>query len=211
MKRIEPQSFRYSVTKADQSALVTTDDIRDFTIVDETANTLIDDGDAALINLVTASAIEYWINYTGVYPVASDVVAQLDYSPADIYGSMGWVSCIDCWLKYSPILSVTKIWAINDDATEDELLAADYAVDCENGIIRSLDWPSGTKNLGSFNISYKAGLAATAADVPEDVKTCIKQIVTHWFEIRQPTSEAAITKVPHHAIATMNQYKPTSL
>jgi uncharacterized phiE125 gp8 family phage protein len=211
MYRIEPQAFRYTVTPADYSTLISADDVRAFAIVDETADVTIDAADASLIALLIQSAIRYWINYTGVFPLHTDVVAELDYSPGDCFGGSGWRYPIDCWLRYSPIASVEKIWGLNADSTEDELSAADYVVDYENGIIRSLEWPSGDKDLGSFLINYTSGLGVDDAAVPDDVKTAIKMMVTHWFEIRQPGIEEAITIVPHHAQAIMNEYKQCRL
>jgi len=211
MYRIEPQTFRYTVTPADYSTLISVADVREFTIVDETADATIDAADASLIGVLIQSAIRYWINYTGVFPLHTDVVAQLDYSPGDCLGGTGWRYPVDCWLRYSPIASVEKIWGLNSDATEDALASADYVVDNENGIIRSLEWPSGDKELGSFNINYTSGLGATDNDVPEDVKTALKMMVTHWFEIRQPATEEVINVVPHHAQAILNEYKQCKL
>lgn len=211
MKRIEPQEFRYAVTPADYTGMVTVDDCRAFTIVDQTNDSAIDTADTTLIQALIDSAIRYWIDYTGVFPIHTSITAQLDYSPGDYYSYSGLDYIVDCWMKYEPIASVTKIWAINDDTTENELAAADYVVDTENAIIRSKDWPTGTKDLGSFNITYAAGLSALAANVPEDVKTAIKMMVTHWFEIRQPGIEESIKIVPHHAQAIMEKYKPSRL
>lgn len=210
MKRIEPTEFRYTVTEASYSALVTADDVRAFAIIDETADTAIDAADEALINLLITSAIKYWIDFTGVFPINAAIVAELDYSPGD-RSSLDFYRAVDCWLRYAPIQSVTKIYGLNEDATEDVLASTDYVIDKEHGIIRSLDWPSGDKDLGSFRISYTAGLGATASNTPEEVKTAIKMMVTHWFEYRQPTTEAAIFAVPHHAQAILNKYKPTRL
>lgn len=207
MIRIDPEKFRYTETPADYSTLVSVADVRAFTIVDETADATIDAADAALIQTLINSAVQYWIDWTNVFPLHTAVNAQLDYSPGDICRNYAYYHVVDCWLKYAPIASVEKIWSINEDATEDELAAADYVIDKENAIIRSLEWPTGSKDLGSFNIDFTAGLGANDSGVPEDVKMAIKMMVTHWFEIRQPGLMESIAIVPHHAQAIMNQYK----
>ena len=92
------------------------------------------------------------------------------------------------------------------DVLINELDAADYGVDLENGIVSSWDWPGGSKKFDSFKIDYKSGLGVDVDAVPEEVKTAVKQIVTHWYQFRQPFAAETIKQVPDMAQAIMRKY-----
>jgi len=46
-------------------------------------------------------------------------------------------------------------------------------------------WPTDLRAIDSLEIEYKAGYGATAADVPDNIRTAIKRIVATMFEHRE--------------------------
>jgi len=199
MSNLPYYKFRYLLTTpADQSDTITAEEVRAWSIIDETSDVVIDASDLQLIESMIPAAVNYWINETGVYPIHVVWTASLDSTP--------WEK--NLWLRNLPIVSIDKVYGLDADDAETVADAADYAADLENGIVSSYSWPSGDKNFGSFNIEYTHGLGVNAAAVPEDVKTALKQIVTHWFEHREAYTEKQFREVPGAAARIIQQYKP---
>lgn len=200
MTYVPPTRFRYTMEDSppDQTTIVTVAEAKAYTIIDGTGVTALDDATDALVQTIINSAVQNWLNFTGVYPLITEFTASLDSSPG----------VCECWLRFPPITSVEKVYGLDADATETELDAADYAVDLTHAIVKSYSWPSGDANFNNFNIDYKCGLAADIASVPDDVKLAIKMMVTHWFEHREAATETTIKEVPQHAMQIMQTYKP---
>lgn len=46
-----------------------------------------------------------------------------------------------------------------------------------------------------IRVTFTAGFGATEADIPDDLRTAMNQLVTHWYEQREPTAVAASLSV----------------
>jgi uncharacterized phiE125 gp8 family phage protein len=105
----------------------------------------------------------------------------------------GWSGPIR--LPNPPLQSVTSVVYVADDAdgTVTTLDAADYQVDADaepGAVWPAYDdvWPDVRAVPNAMTVTYVAGYAS-AALVPDGLKTAIKMIAAHWFE----HPEAAMT------------------
>jgi uncharacterized phiE125 gp8 family phage protein len=175
--------------------LISTADAKHFANIDDTGDAAYDSANDSLIDSLVIAAYKQFEQYTGKRLIHTTFTATLDYTPCEY----------QVWLRDLPIVSVDKVYAINTDATENT--TTDFEIDLPNGIVISEDWPTGSKQIGSFKIDYTAGLFANVASVTDDVITCLKQMVAHWFEHRESVTAESMNAVPMHAMLIMNNYK----
>jgi uncharacterized phiE125 gp8 family phage protein len=91
------------------------------------------------------------------------------------------------WIKYS---------ADDTAGTETTFAAANYTVDAGRDPSRFpriwLDIEASWPDLGSFpgalRCQFTAGYGATAADVPEEIKVCLKLLLSHLYQNRTPVN-----------------------
>ena len=189
---VERWQFRYELNTAPTEEPVTLAEMKVFARID------IDDDDALITALITAARSEVE-QQTGRSLITQTWDAWLDNVPP--------LSKFE--LSYRPIQSITHIKSINEDDSEDEILAADIILDGTNasiGIKSTANPLTSTRSFNAFNIQYVAGYGL-AADVPEWAKTAIKQIVAHWYEHRESAQEEDIKTVPYAIQLILDTHK----
>lgn len=90
----------------------------------------------------------------------------------------------------SPLQSVSSIAYIDTAGASQTLSASLYSVDTYTEPGRVIpaygeSWPSTRIVMNAVTETYIAGYGAAAA-VPENVKHCIKRLLSHWYEFREP-------------------------
>ena len=88
-----------------------------------------------------------------------------------------------------PLVSVTHIKTYDEDDSESTFSSSSYRVDTAFGRIAlgdDQDWPSDLRTLGAVSIRFVAGYGTDNADVPQELKLAIYQLLTHWFENADP-------------------------
>lgn len=92
-------------------------------------------------------------------------------------------------LPYGPIISVDKIYRIDEEGTEEELvLNSDYYVMGDQDAIIKITsyWSSGMVHINSIRVEYKAGYGNTATEkLPGDLKLAILKQVSTDYELRE--------------------------
>lgn len=101
---------------------------------------------------------------------------------------------------WSPLDSVGSITYVDTDGATQTLASSVYRVDTVNEpgritLEHNQSWPSIRNVTNAVTVTYDAGYGA-AADVPDDVKTAIKQLVGSWYEYREDASELNLTESP---------------
>lgn len=105
-------------------------------------------------------------------------------------------------LLYPPIIGVTTLKYLEPVAgVSTTLSSVSYTVDKKNEpgwVIPAFgyDWPTIRDDINAVTVTYTAGYA-TAADVPQAIKTWILLQVGHWYENREasvilPTGSVAV-------------------
>ena len=90
-------------------------------------------------------------------------------------------------LPLPPLVSATPYYTDLSDvehAEDSTIYIVDTSVEPGRLFTKSSNIWSTTRGLSGFRVRFRAGYGATAADVPEDLKTAIKEIVTFLYEHR---------------------------
>jgi uncharacterized phiE125 gp8 family phage protein len=116
-------------------------------------------------------------------------------------------------LKKSPFAAVSKVEIIDEDGTAAEWAASNWYNSAQAGGFgrlvrrRGASWPSPQRDRGGIVVTFTAGYGDPAA-VPSALRHAVKQLVTHWYEKREPASErAARDLMPLGLGAIIQQYK----
>ena len=92
-------------------------------------------------------------------------------------------------LPYGPIISVDKIYRIDEEGTEEELvLNSDYYVMGDQDAIIKITsyWSSGMVYVNSIRVEYKAGYGNAATEtLPQELKLAILKQVATDYELRE--------------------------
>ena len=100
-------------------------------------------------------------------------------------------------LPYGPIISVDKIYRIDEEGTEEELvLNSDYYVMGDQDAIIKITsyWSSGMVHINSIRVEYKAGYGNTATEkLPGDLKLAILKQVSTDYELRENIVQGVTT------------------
>ncbi len=131
-----------------------------------------------------------------------------------------WRYKLDCFpygkiieLPQSPLSSVTTLKYYDSNGTEQTFSSALYYLDKESEpgrLILSPNevWPTiQTERLAGISVDYVAGYGATADLVPEDIKTAIKMLAAHWYDVRPAVSMENLKDVPLAYEHLLWQYK----
>lgn len=96
----------------------------------------------------------------------------------------------------SPMQSVSSIVYLDGAGASQTLSPSLYTVDVHSEPARIVpvvgqSWPQTQSTLNAVAVTYVCGYGAASA-VPEIVKTWIKRMVAHWFEVREPITSGTI-------------------
>jgi uncharacterized phiE125 gp8 family phage protein len=91
-------------------------------------------------------------------------------------------------LPYGPVIAVSKVYKIDEEGTEEELvLNTDYHVYGDQDIIVKVQsfWSSGIKAERSVRVEYTAGYGHTNTEtLPSPIKTAIRKLVVKSYGLR---------------------------
>jgi len=109
-----------------------------------------------------------------------------------------WDWRLDCWpsdgvlrVPLPPLQSVTSITYSDSDGVDTVLASTEYTVDTwsrQGRIVPAYDrvWPTVRHHQDAIRVRYVAGYGAYWSAVPEPLRVAIAQLVTHWYEHREP-------------------------
>jgi len=110
--------------------------------------------------------------------------------------SQGWSQFLDQWpesgiveLATAPLVSVASIKVYDDDDVATAIDASLYFADMVSRPPRVITrtgrcWPVPGRAANGIEIAFTAGFGDVAADIPEDLREAMLQLVAHWFESR---------------------------
>ena len=101
--------------------------------------------------------------------------------------------------------SITSINVYSDDGTATLQASTMYQVETGEGATVFLEsgntWTSTTRPYGQMRIAFKAGYGGATTDIPEGLKTGIKQLILQMYEDRGNTELTPLTR------SVLNPYK----
>lgn len=131
-----------------------------------------------------------------------------------------WRYAMDCFpygkvidLPWSPLSSVTNLKYYDTAGVQQTFNSSLYYLDKETEPGRLIlnpneVWPSiESERYSAVTVDYVAGYGATADLVPEDIKTAIKMLVAHWYDVRPSVSMENLKDVPLAYESLLWQYK----
>ena len=104
-------------------------------------------------------------------------------------------------LPRPPLQSVTSVKYLDVNGVEQTLATAKYLVDTRSEPGRVTPaygeiWPSTRNVINAVTVKFKAGYGAVP-EVPESLKSAIKLLLSHFYEIREPVNVGNIvTEIP---------------
>lgn len=115
-------------------------------------------------------------------------------------------------LPRSPLAAVTAVSLIDRDGAAETVDPALYEVETgrRGRLLLHGAVPWAGRALGALQIDFTAG-AASAADVPPEIKTAIAMIVAHFYENREAGAVERIFSTPHLVEALMSQHRELRL
>jgi uncharacterized phiE125 gp8 family phage protein len=145
-------------------------------------------GDDALLSGLIRAAREVVENETGQATTLRTCVQTFDRFPADD-GLMA--------LQAYPIFSVSipLTYFPNDDSTARSGSHTGFRLlDDRPAIVPGTSgWPDAGAISGAVRVEFVAGYGASGNSVPEPLKLAIKQLVGHWYAVREAVNVGNIT------------------
>jgi len=111
---------------------------------------------------------------------------------------------VDVWqseilaLPIAPLVSVTAINLYAEDGTSSVYPATNYYIDNKGASARIIlkqgaATPLAGRSANGIEVQFTCGYGATEVDVPEMLKTAMKQIIAHLYENRGDSVDKAIS------------------
>ena len=172
----------------------------------------------ALTEPVTLSEVKLWLKIATTETTDDDLITSLiktarikceQYTNRSFI-DQSWTLRLDCspdsiCLPKPPLDSVTSINILADDGTTTLQDSDDYQVIPDEGSVVFLEtgnsWTTSTRPFGQMVIVYKSGYGDAAANVPDTIKTVIKQLTAYFYENREET------EIPGFIESALNNYK----
>jgi uncharacterized phiE125 gp8 family phage protein len=160
-----------------------------------------DDEDQYLSSLITTSRLHVEAAM-GLALITQRWLWQADQWPAD--------GCIE--LPVRPVQTVEQVSVIRADTTEEVVATNTYQVDIAGGVGRlapaASTWPLPGARMGGARITFRAGFADAAIDVPDAIRHALKLLAAHWYEVRDPVHIGSHTaRVPDIVSDLLLPYK----
>lgn len=111
------------------------------------------------------------------------------------------------WLPKEPLQSIDEFRYYNDDNTFNIWPSSEYYVDTRTSRIVANDgfvMPSADRQFIAYEVDYVAGYGDTPTDIPESIRTAIRQYVAMLYENREVGS--VIPDVVKHMIHPYRRY-----
>lgn len=151
-----------------------------------------DDNEATYLRSLIMAATQYAEQFLKRQLITATLTLRLDDFPR---GSTDAERTI--WLPNPPLQSVTSVVYLDSAGASQTLSSSLYRVDAtdEPGRISEAfgqSWPATYPVSAAITVVYVAGWTSEA-NVPEPIKAAMKLLVSHWFENREPASDADAT------------------
>lgn len=132
-----------------------------------------------------------------------------------------WVATFDAWdakglkLRPHPVQSIAEVRVWDGSAMAPQA-SVDFVLRKGRPALLTLAWgatpPIPTeRNVAGIEVEFVAGFGATAANVPDDIRLAMKQLVAHWYENREPTAASqnlsVVGKIAHQVDELLSPYR----
>jgi uncharacterized phiE125 gp8 family phage protein len=103
----------------------------------------------------------------------------------------------------APLISVTSVTYLDTLGVSQTFAATNYTVDAASEVGRivlndNASWPSTENVAHAVTIRFVAGYGADNNSIPEETRLALLQLVTHFYEQREPVTEVKVNRVPMH-------------
>ena len=133
------------------------------------------------------------------------------FTAPDLNQKLNYIS-----LPKPTLSSVTHFKYYDDEDSATTFASSNYYVDTahEPGRIvlregKTFPSASDLRVANCYEIQYVAGYGSSASDVPENIKTALKQLVAHWYDNRELVTNVSVNKIPVTVNALLLNYKIT--
>ncbi len=180
--------------------ILTIDDTKTFARIDDTALSGFDlQNDTIISGLITAS-IDKFEEYTG-----RNILQKSYVNKYTLYSGFSTA----CITLPNVDITINSVAFYDADDVKVPVLSTDYNLDAARGVL-DIYQDSIVTNLRRFNnfeIEYDSGIFDTTDEVKDDIKTALKQNISHWYENRQSVSEVSTSEVVDTSKSTFYRYK----
>jgi uncharacterized phiE125 gp8 family phage protein len=171
---------------------------------------------------VTSAEAKLWCKVTGstedsIFTILiSSARKALEKYTASSFGvktiHATWTEMPDDWtleLPYGPIVSVSKVYKIDQEGTETELTVnVDYWVNEDGNVRIGEHWSTGTIFKMAYRVEYTAGYGdSTNEALPTDLKTAILMQIATDYEFRENISIEGVTNLSNDAKSKAAPYR----
>lgn len=203
---IDIQKFdgRMIIDSTSSDEILTLTEVKSFARITDTTLPEFDlENDALLMSLIPAS-YERFETVTGRFILPAGI--SMNYN----------LTCVDVgWLIEVPHVDITNavIKFYDASGTEYQIDTAEYTVDEKRGTMTlySTNIPTNLRRFNNLIITYETSLFKTSLNVSEQLRTALKQLITHWYENRQSVSDINLTQVPDTTKSIFDKYKRRKL
>ena len=162
------------VTPTTYSMAISVDDAKAHSRIDATAE------DSLLEDYIKA-ATRYAETYTGL------TLLDTDWT----YTSSGFPGSRLLELPTGPIIEVDSITYLDTAGSSQTFSSDNYSlVKTQLGgyvqLEQDSEWPETYGDVDDVTVTFAAGFGDEAADIPPDIRLGVRQLVAHWYEIREP-------------------------
>lgn len=158
--------------------------------------------------------------------IDSLIAAATDYLEAPngainkAFTTQTWTLSVKCpdrhyriWLPVTPVQSISSITYYDADNVQQTLTVSDFYFHGEEDWAyiepkQGVTWPATYDRLDAITVEFVAGFGATADDVPQTIRQCVRLLVGHWYTHRTAVvSGVSVDELPMAAqsLISMNR------
>lgn len=117
-------------------------------------------------------------------------------------------------IRKGGFIAITSVVTVNEDATTTTWDSSNYYAVTRNSMgrlvkVSGTTWPImalPVRQVGGIVITFTAGYGTLAASVPVSLRQAIKDIVLHWYEVREAVGETSRWHPPMKTAAILQQF-----
>jgi uncharacterized phiE125 gp8 family phage protein len=148
------------------------------------------DAEDTFLNGLIAAAVDY-VDGQGLLGRAMITQTWAQY----VSQSPGWVR-----LEMGPFIALVSVEYYDDAGVLQTATVGDFEAWLQDDFVickpkENREWPTADTRQDAIKITYTAGFG-TAADVPASLKHALLLLVSHWYQNREASIEAALKEIP---------------
>ena len=148
------------------------------------------DAEDTFLNGLIAAAVDY-VDGHGLLGRAMITQTWAQY----VSQSPGWVR-----LEMGPFIALVSVEYYDDAGVLQTATVGDFEAWLQDDFVickpkENREWPTADTRQDAIKITYTAGFG-TAADVPASLKHALLLLVSHWYQNREASIEAALKEIP---------------